>query len=49
MKTTDTRLTLRALAAKATLAATLTTCLSVSALAQPSQPPTPSNAPRITP
>jgi thiol:disulfide interchange protein DsbC len=31
---------LRALAAKATLAAALTTCLSVTAWAQPSQPPT---------
>ena len=40
MKTTDARLALRALAAKATLAAALTTCLSVTALAQPSQPPT---------
>ncbi len=40
MKTTDARLTLRALAAKATLAAALTTCLSVAAWAQPSQPPT---------
>lgn len=40
MKTTDARLTLRALAAKAALAAALTTCLSVTALAQPSQPPT---------
>jgi thiol:disulfide interchange protein DsbC len=40
MKTTDARLTLRALASKAALAAALTTCLSVSALAQPSQPPT---------
>ena len=41
MKTTDARLALRALAAKATLAAALTTCLSVTALAQPNQPPTP--------
>ena len=40
MKTTDARRTLRALAAKATLAAALTTCLSVTASAQPSQPPT---------
>jgi len=40
MKTTDARLTLRALAAKAALAAALTTCLSVTALAQRSQPPT---------
>ena len=40
MKMTDARLTLRALAAKATLAAALTTCLSVAAWAQPSQPPT---------
>ena len=40
MKTTDARLALRALAAKATLAAALTTCLSITALAQPSQPPT---------
>ena len=40
MKTTDARLALRALAAKATLAAALTTCLSVTAWAQPSQPPT---------
>ena len=40
MKTTDARLTLRALAAKAALAAALTTCLSVTAWAQPSQPPT---------
>ncbi len=40
MKKTDARLALRALAAKATLAAALTTCLSVTALAQPSQPPT---------
>ncbi len=40
MKTTDARLTLCALAAKATLAAALTTCLSVTAWAQPSQPPT---------
>ena len=35
MKTTDARLTLRALAAKAALAAALTTCLSVTAWAQP--------------
>ena len=40
MKTTDARLTLRALAAKAALAAALATCLSVTAWAQPSQPPT---------
>ena len=40
MKTTDARIALRALAAKATLAAALTTCLSVTAWAQPSQPPT---------
>ena len=40
MKTTDARLALRALAAKATLAAALTTCLSVAGWAQPSQPPT---------
>ena len=40
MKTTDARLALRALAAKATLAAALTTCLSVTSWAQPSQPPT---------
>ena len=40
MKTTDARLTLHALAAKAALAAALTACLSVTALAQPSQPPT---------
>ena len=40
MKTTDTRLALRALAAKATLAAALTTCLTVTAWAQPSRPPT---------
>ena len=40
MKTTDARLALRALAAKATLAAALTTCLTVTAWAQPSQPPT---------
>ena len=40
MKTTDARVALRALAAKATLAAALTTCLSVTAWAQPSQPPT---------
>ena len=39
MKTTDARIALRALAAKATLAAALTTCLSVTAWAQPSQPP----------
>ena len=40
MKTTDARLALRALAAKATLAAALTTCLIVTGWAQPSQPPT---------
>ena len=40
MKTTDTRLALRALTAKAALAAALSTCLTVTAWAQPSQPPT---------
>jgi thiol:disulfide interchange protein DsbC len=39
MKTTDARRALRALANKATLAAALTTCLSVTAYAQPGQPP----------
>ena len=48
MKTTDARLTLRALAAKATLAAALTACLSVTAWAQPSQPPTTPELPSLT-